>query len=215
MALNPEEGQSIEQSLAPIAVDLESLGIASLRIVKQSVIPQAANWKLLIEGGLEAYHFKVAHRNTIRPYFENNLSTYQVFGDHIHSVLPRTTLAAAKPTDSSFQLRDHANIAYWLAPNAQMLVQQDHIVWMQTGPVSPTETGMRLVTLAPASSLADKEHWEKNHHITLKTLREDFEIGTRIQESVGSGIEQTLIFGRFESALSAFNDIIERHLHVA
>jgi phenylpropionate dioxygenase-like ring-hydroxylating dioxygenase large terminal subunit len=42
-----------------------------------------ANWKVLVEGGLEAYHFRVAHKNTIGPYFTDNLLTYRMFGRHI------------------------------------------------------------------------------------------------------------------------------------
>ena len=41
----------------------------------ETTLDVRANWKLLVEGGLEAYHFKVAHRNTIGPYFSDNQST--------------------------------------------------------------------------------------------------------------------------------------------
>jgi hypothetical protein len=43
-------------------------------------------------------------------------------------------------------------------------------------------------------------------------LSEDFEIGEAIQRSVASGLDQPMYFGRFESALAAFNGIVERHL---
>ena len=206
---------SSESFLAPIADDMRGLDFASMAIAQESRLTVKANWKLLIEGGLEAYHFKIAHRQTIGPFFENNLSTYQQLGDHIRSVLPRVSLNRAAIGRKSFRIRDWANIAYWLAPNTQFLAQQDHIVWTQSNPRSAAETDLRLVTLVPAEAGRQggtPEHWEKNHRITLETLVEDFEIGERIQEYVSSGLDQAMLFGRFESALDAFNGIVERHL---
>ena len=44
--------------------------MASLAVAAETILDVRANWKLLVEGGLEAYHFKVAHRNTIGPHFQ-------------------------------------------------------------------------------------------------------------------------------------------------
>jgi phenylpropionate dioxygenase-like ring-hydroxylating dioxygenase large terminal subunit len=213
VTLAPARGSSVDGFLAPVAADLGGLGFPALGIARESRLGVKANWKLLIEGGQEAYHFKVAHRNTIGPYFENNLSTYQQFGDHLRSVLPRVSLAQTDTRSDDFRLRDHANMVYWLAPNTQFLVQQDHIVWIRSNPLSAEETELRLATLVPASTLeTDGARWEKNHRITLETLGEDFDIAEGIQASLASGLDQPMLFGRFESALDAFNGIIEKHL---
>ena len=53
---------------------------------------RAANWKILFEGGLESYHFRIAHKDTIGPFFQDNLSSYRTFGPHIRSILPRARL---------------------------------------------------------------------------------------------------------------------------
>ncbi|GAB5413509.1 MAG: aromatic ring-hydroxylating dioxygenase subunit alpha [Congregibacter sp.] len=205
--------------LAPIADDLAALEIDSLVAVQTTETAYAANWKLLAEGGLEAYHFKIAHRKTIGPYFENNLSTYQVFGDHLRSVLPRNSLSAEELANRDFALRDHANLLYSLFPSSQLLAQQDHIVWIQNDPQAADRTAMRLITLAPRTGVnsagqgsAVSAYWERNHAITLATLEEDFRIGEAIQRSVNAGLEQNMIFGRFESALAEFNATVERYL---
>ena len=210
--LNPEERGEPLGSLTPLADDLEWLAPESLCVVADTHLDIAANWKLLVEGGLEAYHFKIAHRATIGPYFAENLSSYSVWGENIRSVLPRKTLAALDSyAPEQWLLREHANIIYTLMPTCQLLVQQDHIVWINATPLAANRTQLRLATLAsPADRTAD--HWAKNHRITLDTLGEDFAIAEAIQASIEGGLNQTLHFGRYESALDRFNSLVEAAL---
>ncbi|WP_439101785.1 aromatic ring-hydroxylating oxygenase subunit alpha [Congregibacter sp.] len=215
VTIDSSDDLQFDEHFAPIADDFEALKIAGLVVVEETVLDIKANWKLLVEGGLEAYHFKVAHRNTIGPFFENNLSTFQVLGEHLRSVLPRTSLAETDRTDAAFRLLDHANILYLMFPNTQFLVQQDHVVWIQANPRAAGRTELRVRTLAPAEATEREDagaYWEKNHRITCATLAEDFAIAEGIQRSVNAGLDQSMIFGRFESALGVFNDTVKRCL---
>ncbi|MEK9994945.1 MAG: aromatic ring-hydroxylating dioxygenase subunit alpha [Halieaceae bacterium] len=204
--------KSITSHLKDIVDDLDWLKLATMSVAAESQLDIRANWKLLIEGGLEAYHFKVAHRETIGPYFSDNQSTYKAIGPHIRSILLRESFAelGTKRSDSR-RLRDHANILYTLLPTSQLLVQQDHVVWISTTPINATRTVLRIVTLAPKTEL-DPNHWKRNHDITERTLREDFEIAEGIQQGFDTAFSQRLYFGRFESALEVFNNQVERYL---
>lgn len=167
---------------------------------------------MLIEGGIEAYHFKVAHSETIGPHFEDNLSSYQMFGPHMRSELPRSTLGTM--TDSpldEWSIRTHAKVLYTIFPSNQWLVMQDHIAWVQLEPLSDGETVIRLSTLAPASEITEDkaEHWARNHAITMTTLGEDFAMGVSVQKGFSSGANSNLTFGRFEGALDRFNREVE------
>ena len=196
-----------------LAEDLTALGMADMTIVQETHELRRTNWKILVEGGIEAYHFKVAHRATIGPYFEDNLSSYQCFGPHMRSILARSSLTELTPeTRPDWRLRDHANVLYTLFPASQLLVQQDHIVWVSQQPVAPGETRLRLATLVPQDQAADTAHWERNHAITLTTLSEDFAIGESIYANLDSGANTHLTFGRFEGALDRFNRTVESYL---
>ena len=87
------------------------------------------------------------------------------------------------------------------------------MVWVQTLPLAPDRTGVRIVTLAPAGFDPDDAqaalHWRKNHAITVRTLAEDFAIGESIQSGLASGANAELRFGRFEGALDRFNRVVE------
>lgn len=171
------------------------------------------NWKLLPEGGLEAYHFRIAHRNTIAKLFNDNLSSYQCLGPHIRSILPRSTIVElAEQERSTWHIRDHANVLYTVFPTSMFLVQSDHVIWIRVEPIGPEQTQLRLMTLKPKATDKPTEYWDANHDLTIKTLNEDFDLAESMQSGMRSGANETLRFGRFEGALAKFNETIRRHL---
>lgn len=213
MVLSDDADVDIDTYFEPIAQDASALGLDDLAIAADQSSVHQCNWKILVEGGIESYHFKVAHRKTIGPYFEDNLSTYQMLGSHMRSVLMRSSMHTLSSSDrSAWRLRDHANIIYTFFPLTQLLVQQDHVVWINSNPIGPDQTELRLVTLAPKSKLNEEAYWAKNHAITTTTLAEDFAIGESIQSGLSSGANRVLTFGRFEGALKTFNDLVDSYL---
>lgn len=211
-----EESPDVDTSLAGLAADFDWFAAGDARVVHTNVEVRNVNWKILVEGGIEAYHFRVAHRDTIAPYFFDNLSTYRGLGPHMRSVLAKRSLVELRdqPVDA-WRLRDHAQVLYSIFPTNQFLVQSDHFAWIQSEPLSASSTRIRLSTLAPADrtdSEADRAHWAKNHAITTRTLAEDFDIGESIQAGLESGANERLNFGRFEGALAAFNRVVDERL---
>ncbi|RZO86976.1 MAG: ring-hydroxylating oxygenase subunit alpha [Oceanococcus sp.] len=171
------------------------------------------NWKLLPEGGLEAYHFRIAHRNTIAKLFNDNLSSYQCLGPHIRSILPRASIVElAEQERSSWNIRDHSNVLYTVFPTSMFLVQSDHVIWIRVEPVGPEKTELRLMTLKPKETDKPSDYWDANHELTIKTLNEDFDLAESMQSGMRSGANESLRFGRFEGALSKFNETIRQHL---
>ncbi len=79
-----------------------------------------ANWKVLIEGGLEAYQFRIAHKKTFGPHFPDNLLTYKQFGPHMRAVLPRNAISKLDgTTEEDWNLRRDSNMVYTVLPNTQ------------------------------------------------------------------------------------------------
>ena len=184
---DPEAAEmpGIDGWLAGLEEDFHWLGFANHRVAVMEEMEIASNWKILIEGGLEAYHFRVAHKKTIAPYFPDNLSTYRMFGPHIRSVLPRSSLPDMREVpEEDWRIRRDANLLYSVMPTSQFLVQQDHFAWIHLDPVAEDRTHLRMATLVPrdlpeTDEMAD--HWRKNQEITRLTLMEDFELGAEIQ----------------------------------
>ena len=208
-----QDAVDLDQHLADVAPDLEALHLEEMVVAYQDAPVHKANWKILVEGGIEAYHFKVAHRTTIGPHFEDNLSSYRMLGAHMRSILMRTSMAKLDPDSRmDWRLRDHAQVLFTLFPNTALLVQKDHIAWINQEAVSVGETRVRMSTLVPRSEAGKTDHWKRNHEITRVTLDEDFAIGESIQSTLESGANEDMIFGRFEGALDAFNKVVDSRL---
>ncbi|QDG78612.1 aromatic ring-hydroxylating dioxygenase subunit alpha [Labrenzia sp. PHM005] len=215
---NPDAGDmpDIGTWLGQLADDFNWLKMSEHRIAEVETLDIQANWKVLVEGGLEAYHFRVAHKNTIGPYFQDNLSTYRMFGPHIRSVLPRTSMPDVQTApEDTWEIRRDANLLYTLVTNSQLLVQQDHIMWFHFEPMAADHTRVRIATLAPRSfpdTEEMRERWAKNQLITKTTLLEDFELGEEIQAGFASKGNPSHLFGRYEGALNRFNLVVEEIL---
>jgi phenylpropionate dioxygenase-like ring-hydroxylating dioxygenase large terminal subunit len=212
---NPDAADmpNIEAWLNGMAADLRWIGLSEHRIAALEEIEVAANWKLLFEGGMEAYHFRVAHKATIGPYFPDNLLTYAMFGPHMRAILPRITMPDLRSVpEEKWDLRRDANMVLTLMTNTQLLVQQDHVMWFHFEPLAVDRTRVRMATLAPRSAADTPEmqaHWDKNQKITVTALMEDFELGKEIQAGFASRGNPSHLFGRFEGALNRFNLVVE------
>ena len=209
--------ETIEQHLAPLQSDLDWLQLDAYEVHEVSDKVWGCNWKILVEGGLEAYHFRVAHAKTIGSLFHDNLSTYQTLGEHVRSILARVSVDdLVEMPRKDWRIREHANVLYSLFPNSAWLVQFDHVVMIQFFPVSFDKTQIRCVTLRPKQQeeLSEKQraYWDKNHSLTVTTLEEDFELGEQIQAGMALGVNEQLTFGRFEGALHKFNQTVDAAL---
>ncbi|MCU9836155.1 hypothetical protein OEZ49_00115 [Ruegeria sp. WL0004] len=213
----PGEYYDFESFLDPIAPDLSWVGAEHMQVMQSDEILCRANWKTIVEGGIEAYHFKVAHADTIGPHFLDNLSTYQMFGPHMRSVLARSSLPRLRelPQDE-WDIRADTNILYSLFPIDQLLLTEDHLAWVHLAPLSAGETLIRLSTVAPRDGMPGREaHWARNHRITCTTLTEDFVIAEGVQAGISSGANDVLTFGRYEGALHSFAQQVAAALNAA
>ncbi|MEM6582120.1 MAG: aromatic ring-hydroxylating dioxygenase subunit alpha [Pseudomonadota bacterium] len=215
VSLAPGDPMDIKTYLGELDAEFLALEGGSHVVAGSTTEEYAANWKILAEGGLEAYHFRVAHKNTIAPLFLDNLSSYQIFGDHMRSVLPRSNLPELQDkSKDDINFGSYANMLYTFFPASQFLVQEDHIVWIHSTALAPDCTRLRITTLVPKANMTEEmtSYWQKNHELTMMTLKEDFDLGEGIQEGVNTPANTHINFGRFEGALDQFNRIVERNL---
>ncbi|MCI5094693.1 MAG: aromatic ring-hydroxylating dioxygenase subunit alpha [Rhodobacteraceae bacterium] len=208
----PDIDYDFDTFLAPLEQEMAWIDMDQHVLVHVETVECRANWKLLLEAGLEAYHFRVAHKETVGPHMMDNLSSYHMFGPHIRSVLPRTSLPDLDMTaPETWDFRELANVVYTVFPTTQFLTMQDHFAWINVDPVAPDHTRIRLGTLAPAADITPEKaaHWTRNHAISKATLSEDFDICVDIQAGLDSGANDALTYGRYEGALDRFNAEIE------
>ena len=177
-----------------------------------------ANWKLAVDGGLESYHFRIVHRDTVAPLVGDTDSIYEFIGDHVRSILPRRSMIELeKQPRSEWSLRQHAQILYTLSPNAVILVQPRHFDLLFFTPLTADTTRVEIATVGRKPGPGgyggkSRRYLEQNHVFTLRTLAEDFEIAEQIQRGMHTGANEHFRFGRFEGALTEWHRRLDRRL---
>ncbi|MEM9187575.1 MAG: SRPBCC family protein [Myxococcota bacterium] len=177
-----------------------------------------ANWKLVVEGGIESYHFIIAHKDTIAPFFVDTASTWERIGPHMRSVLPKRSIVELDGLPRErWDIRDHTHIVYSIHPNAMILLQKSHFDLLLLTPLAVDRTRIEVLTVGTApeeGELSDQARTflEKNHAFSVQTLDEDFEIGERIQRGLATSANTHFRFGRFEDALSDWRRQLDAEL---
>lgn len=203
---------TLDAHLGGMVSHLQWLNADALTFFQRTVRVWKGNWKLFVEGGLETYHFAFAHRETIAPSFYNNIAVIDQVDEHFRVVMPTRELE----TGPAQSLHDCSHTLFSLLPNTAILVQKEHADWIQSRPLSPTETEITITSIIPSEAdLADQkqqQHWAKNHHITNVTLNEDWALGESIQASLNTRALPYLQYGKNEWALHAFNQVLDGYL---
>lgn len=197
---------------APIAEDFSNYNIPQLEVYKPVTKQWKTNWKIVSGGGLETYHFKVTHGQTIAPYFFNNISICDQLSPHFRVTMPRQSIKQLRDVDrSEWSIRDHSHVVYQIFPNTAFILEEDHLAMFTMKPIAPDCTEITFRMLIPKSSDTDKDesYWKRNHTITSTTLDEDFHIGELIQKGIQSGANQHLRFGLYEGGLTQLEALID------
>lgn len=203
---------------APMGAPMDNLeSLAGLR-APVAFAPRSydveANWKLLIDGAFEAYHFKVAHRETIAHMFVNNMQIVDEFELNRRLYLVKSKFPADQPEADGFDPRRYGNLTYFFFPNTTILVQPDHAQLSSLEPLGATRTRVHELTLIPEAPASEKAtaHWEANVALYRRTLAEDYALAESIQAGLASGANEALSFGTFEYSAPRFHSQLRQQL---
>lgn len=198
----------------PIGDEVAALGYNSSAFSpERRQFVQPSNWKLVLEGNLESYHFQYAHQKTVAPIFHDNMVVHEHAGDHHKIVLPKRTLTGSPEAVDMDLVGRHTHIIYFFFPCAFMLWEGDHIDLFTVSPTDVDHCDVRGWMLVPDRFRhRSAEHWQKNDFLFWETLDEDFALAASIQSGLRSGANAAFRFGRNEFACALFNDSLARRL---
>ncbi|MDR2299308.1 MAG: aromatic ring-hydroxylating dioxygenase subunit alpha [Comamonas sp.] len=174
----------------------------------------AANWKLLVDGVFEAYHFKIAHQKTIAAMFAGNVQLVDECGPHRRLYLIKANFALEQPAPDAFEPRQYGNLTYFFFPTNTVLVQPDHAQFSCLEPISPERTRIHEITLLPQTPATEKaeKYWQANVDLYRRTLAEDYALAESIQQGLASGANEHFTFASFEYSIGRFHAQLQQSL---
>lgn len=171
-----------------------------------------SNWKLLVDSGLEAYHFKIAHAKTIGPHFLDNAGINHENKFHSSVIFPKKSISRIKDTPKSeWQLREHANILLNIFPNTIILVQPDHAMVVLHFPINETKTLITSFMLIPEKPASEKaiNYWDLNGNIFWEAIEEDNELTVLQQKTFSKYDDMPMTIGSFEKLILQFENLVD------
>ncbi|MEM9722137.1 MAG: SRPBCC family protein [Bacteroidota bacterium] len=175
----------------------------------------ACNWKLLVDGALEGYHFKIAHAKTIGPYFLDNMSVVSQNKLHSTIIFPKRAIKKMKDqSPSDWQIRKGANILIHIFPNTVVLIEPDHLMVVSFCPIDEKMTQYQSFMLLPAepSSQKEEEYWDLNAKIFWNAINEDNEMAALQQQSFNGFSNTSMTVGIYEKLLIQFENLVDTAL---
>src|SRR5262245_17073309 len=198
---------NIDPWLGGLGPELASFDFASWVFYDKRIVPEAMNWKILVDTFHEAYHIGFLHKDSLKEILHGNVTDFVPFGYNHRLVVPRKKLDRLKAEpEQSWDLMWNTSIIYSLFPNTLLIVQGDHVelarIFPREGRVDRAVMELALyVPKAPANE-EEKTHWDRNMQLVLDVVTgEDFPAGRTIQMGLTSGAQTHLVYGRNEPAM--------------
>lgn len=221
----PTPGQAIDVAahLGQIDAELASYGAADMVQERQDVMRTDMNWKFVIDGFFEVYHFSTLHSKTIAPYFHGNHSPFDSFGRHGRMVGVRTSFdkLRGQPKDdiADADLIKHLAINYFIFPNTVLVWQADHFeCWTVFPGDKPNACAAQVqsITTREAAQPEFKSRWDRNWHVMISTVvEEDWAVSRTIQDSVHTMPNNRIWFGRNEPGLQHIHAQLARDIEAS
>jgi phenylpropionate dioxygenase-like ring-hydroxylating dioxygenase large terminal subunit len=211
----PGAGLDVDAYLGAIGADLDAFRLADHVLYRRIDLVRRANWKLVIDAFLEAYHIRVLHRDTIYRFFLDARAASDFVGPHVRSVAARRPAAELAGTPSAaWDLREHFTFTHFVFPNSVFIFHPDYVSHIAVYPVDADHVRWMHAMLIPASEATEQRcaHWEKTLTLIEETVfqREDLFAAEGIQAGVRSGANDVVTFGRLEFVLRHFHTTIDQ-----
>ena len=220
----PKAGASIDVAafLGGLDGELPFYGIAGLRPFRTLHAEYPANWKLIVDAFLEAYHIRVLHKDTIYPFFADGLTGTERFGPHIQSLVARRAAEAwANDADAPLpegmaELCALTTPSHVIFPNTITIFHPDYLSLVTLYPAGAETLSWTHRMLIPADRATPDwtPHWEKTFRLIEEGVfqKEDIACAIGIQQGLRSGANAHLTAGRAEQGVGWFHADVARHL---
>lgn len=209
----PGASINVAAHLGALDIELASYKPSRQVLEREVFMPEDMNWKFVLDGFLEVYHFSALHAKSIAPYFFGNHSPFHAFGPHGRMVGVRASFSKLrgqpKAHIETMELIKHFAVNYMIFPNTVLVWQGDHFECWTSFPAGQPDkcmTHVQLVTTPEQAQPEMTDKWSRNWKIMISTVvDEDWAVSKGIQNSIHAVPGNRIVFGRNEPGLQHFH----------
>ncbi|MDH4146301.1 MAG: aromatic ring-hydroxylating dioxygenase subunit alpha [Acidimicrobiia bacterium] len=211
-------GLDLDAYLGPgLVAELGTYGLDRHHHFRSTAITVAANWKLMYDTFLEFYHGVYAHKATLAHLLVRNLVQFDRVGEHWRMAAAKQSIVelAERPEDD-WDVTAHAVLSYDVFPNLAINLHGDHVAVYRVlpDPERPDRSvwHFSMLTPEPVTDERARRYFDRNFDYIVNTGMEDVDIAQRIQRTLASGANESVVFGRFEPVLAWYHQRIDEAL---
>ena len=215
--LEPSVAPPLAEFLGELDGELSWYGMEDWRYAGGSIYQAEANWKVVLEGFLEAWHTPTVHANSTRGGFDVPRSTFSSFPPHSMMVVPLTALdidSAPEPVEH----RQYADCQYLLFPNAflNMFPDQGYLITVHPTGIDRAICQGFVVARRTAPEGVGQDAWDRSVETSIgvmdRIMGEDLEIASEISRNRESVGYRENLYNTLECRLTAFHENVERYI---
>lgn len=216
---DPNASIDLDTFLGTLNTELPFFEIEKLTHFRTIETEFNANWKLMIDAFTEGYHIRVLHKDSIAPFFTDNMAAAEFVGPHIHSLVARKAAetwakdANCEPPAKLAALGKLATVSQIIFPNTITIFHPDYLSLVTLYPTGPeTMRWTHRMLIPPEKATPDwAPHWEKTFNLIERGVfqAEDIACAVGIQQGLKSGANTHSRVGRLEQSLVAFHGHVQ------
>ncbi len=193
---------------AGIGADLLEFGLRDHYLLDTVKIPVRQNWKSLLEGYHDFYHFTALHPTTIGARAYNNIGHYRQFSrNHVQSS-PNLNINELKHiAEHAWEPRRYMSFVYYIFPATVFFVVEDHFQLWRVYPVDEQNSVVYqsiFLPKKPETPAEEQRFRDFFSFVTKVVIEEDYMLGQLIQRGLEGGAHRRVCVGRNEIAIQNF-----------
>jgi nitrite reductase/ring-hydroxylating ferredoxin subunit len=215
VGIDPNESIDFSTVQGEIEDDLNGLGLGDMHVFEKMTFPVQANWKLVMDTMLDAYHVTRLHKDSLAKFFVDTENLIDAIGPHVRNTSARGNFSRAMPIETFEDARRITVLGYTLFPNAVVVVSPYFVSLGILRPVATDHTAVdyyMLVNRPPADDI-DRDRMQRSFDLMKIAFgKEDFWAAEMCDAGLRTGTLKDLQLGGMEVQMALFHDAVNQCL---